>query len=273
MTEIRLERVSHVYRDGGVRALDEVDLAIARGEAVALVGENGSGKTTLVQHLNGLLRPTTGRVVIDGLDAAKRTVAQLAARVGLAFQDPHRQLFAGRVRAEVEFGPRNLGMRGSRLAAAADAALAAVGLSDRGATNPYDLGLSERKLLAIASVLAMQTDAVVLDEPTAGQDLPGVERVRSVVTTLRDAGRTLVAISHDMEFVAEHFDRVVVMRGGRIALDGSAEIVFGRGSWVTLAESGIEPPAAARLGDELGLGSTPTDAALTAALARRSAAQ
>ncbi|HEX2884387.1 MAG TPA: ABC transporter ATP-binding protein, partial [Candidatus Limnocylindria bacterium] len=109
MAELRVKGLVHVYRESGVRALDGVDLRVAPAERVALIGQNGSGKTTLVRHLNGLLRPTEGRVTVDGTDAARLTVAQLAARVGLVVQDPDRQVFAGSVRAEVEFGPRNLG--------------------------------------------------------------------------------------------------------------------------------------------------------------------
>ena len=183
--ELRLESVSHVYQQGEVRALDEVSLTIGPGEVVALVGQNGSGKTTLVRHLNGLLRPTTGRVLVDGQDAAVRTVAQLARDVGLVFQDPDRQIFAGSVRSEIEFGPRNIGLRGDELRAAVDDAMAAVGLAEAARTNPYDLGASRRKLLALASVLAMRTPVLVLDEPTTGQDVAGVERVRHALGEAR----------------------------------------------------------------------------------------
>jgi energy-coupling factor transport system ATP-binding protein len=267
VTELRVERVVHIYSQGRVRALDGVDVAIAAGERVALVGQNGSGKTTLVRHLNGLLRPTEGRVTVDGTDAASLTVAQLAARVGLVFQDPDRQIFAGSVRAEVEFGPRNLGRSGDELHAAVSDALAATGLSGEEGTNPYDLGGSRRKLLALASVLAMRTPVLVLDEPTTGQDARGVERVRSVVESVAAEGRTVIAISPDMRFVADSFDRVVVMRDGRIILDGTPAAVFGRESWEALRLTYLEPPLAAIVGDRLGLGSTPTDGSLIEALA------
>ncbi|HEX6128762.1 MAG TPA: ABC transporter ATP-binding protein, partial [Candidatus Limnocylindria bacterium] len=179
--ELRLDGVTHVYPASGVTALEDVTLVLPPGQRVALVGQNGSGKTTLVRHLNGLLRPTSGRVLVGGQDAAERTVAQLARQVGLVFQDPSRQIFAGSVRAEVEFGPRNLGLRGAELQAAVDEALAQVGLAGEARANPYDLGESRRKLLALASVLAMDTPVLVLDEPTTGQDLRGVEIVRGVV--------------------------------------------------------------------------------------------
>ena len=266
MVELRAEGLVHVYREGGVRALDGVELRIAPGERVALIGQNGSGKTTLVRHLNGLLRPTGGRVTVDGSDAASLTVAQLASRVGLVFQDPDRQVFAGSVRAEVEFGPRNLGCSGTELAAAVGEALAATGLAGEERTNPYDLGQSRRKLLSLASVLAMRTPVLVLDEPTTGQDLRGVERVRAIVDEAVRVGRTVVAISHDMRFVAETFDRVVVMRAGRIILDGSPAEVFAADAWEALGSTYLEPPLASVIGDRLGVGSTPTDASLVAAL-------
>jgi energy-coupling factor transport system ATP-binding protein len=255
----------HVYA-GETRALDGVDLTIARGERVAIVGQNGSGKSTLVRHFNGLLRPTQGNVFVDGVDASERRVAHLAAIVGLAFQDPDRQIFAGKVRAEVAFGPRNLGMSGETLAAAVSDALTRTGLDRDADANPYDLGYSRRKLLALASILAMGTPVVILDEPTTGQDARGIERVHRVVADLAAAGRTVVAISHDMRFVAEAFERVVVMREGRIVLDDSPAQVFAVPAWPTLASTFLEPPLAARIGARLGLGSTPTDDALLAAL-------
>lgn len=268
MPDLALESVVHVYERGAVRALDGVSLRFSAGERVALIGQNGSGKTTLVRHLNGLLRPTSGRVLLDGRDAAPVRVAELARSVGLVFQDPDRQIFAGSVAAEVEFGPRNLGMRGGELRGAVDKALAAVGLSDEGRTNPYDLGASRRKLLALASILAMQTPVLVLDEPTTGQDQRGVATVRGVMEAAHADGRTVIAISHDMEFVAASFDRVVVMSAGRIVGDGPPASVFAEGSWKMLRSTYLEPPLAARVGERLGLGSTPTDESLVSALGR-----
>lgn len=262
---IQVEGLVHVY-EGGTRALDGVDLHVERGQRVVIIGQNGSGKTTLVRHFNGLLRPTDGRVIVDGKDANGRRVAALASIVGLAFQDPDRQIFAGRVRAEVEFGPRNLGRRGAELARVVEGALLATGLEGEANTNPYDLGYSRRKLLALASILAMETPVVVLDEPTTGQDAHGIERVQAIVASLVEAGRTVVAISHDMRFVAESFDRVVVMRAGRVVLDGSPAEVFAETSWPTLASTYLEPPLAARVGARLGLGATPTEASLVEAL-------
>jgi len=189
--------------------------------------------------------------------------------VGLAFQDPDRQIFRGNVRSEVEFGPRNLGIRGARLDAAVNAALAEVGLDGGTGTNPYDLGVSRRKLLALASVQAMGTPVLVLDEPTTGQDLRGVETVRRLIGKAHAEGRTVIAISHDMEFVAETFDRVVVLRGGRVILDAPPGSAFAEASWEALRSTYLEPPLPAVLGSQLGLGETATDGALLAALTAR----
>jgi energy-coupling factor transport system ATP-binding protein len=270
MTDLALEGVSYRYSGGGMLALDGIDLRIAAGERVALVGQNGSGKTTLVRHLNGLLRPTIGRILHDGTDVARRSVAILARSVGLVFQDPDRQIFAGSVRAEVEFGPRNLGIHGPELQAAVEEALAAVGLEAESRTNPYDLGTSRRKLLAIASVQAMRTPVLVLDEPTTGQDLRGVAIVRRIVDEAHAAGRTVIAISHDMGFVADAFDRVVVLRAGQVVLDGTPASVFAEPSWEALRSTYLEPPLPAVIGARLGLGATPTDGALLAALSSTS---
>jgi energy-coupling factor transport system ATP-binding protein len=266
---IQVEALVHIYPDG-TRAVDGLDLSIAPGERVAIVGQNGSGKSTLVRHFNGLLRATEGRVLVDGSDAAGRRVAELARTVGLAFQDPDRQIFAGNVRSEVTFGPRNIGLRGSDLEEAVDRAVAMAGLAGDAATNPYDLGFSRRKLLALASVIAMGTPIVILDEPTTGQDAVGVARVQTIVAELSTAGRTVIAVSHDMRFVAESFERVVVMREGQIILDGTPAEAFAETAWPTIASTYLEPPLAARVGARLGLGSTPTEAALVTALAGRS---
>jgi energy-coupling factor transport system ATP-binding protein len=268
MTHLVLEGVGFVYPDG-TRALSEVDLAIAPGEVVAIIGQNGSGKSTLVRHLDGLLRPTEGRVLHDGTDVVRVRVATLAAAVGIAFQNPDRQIFAGRVRAEVEFGPRILGRSPSEATRAATRALEAVGLADLADVNPYDLGFSRRKLLALASVLAMETPVVVLDEPTTGQDARGIARVQAIVEELAASERTVIAISHDMRFVAESFERVIVMRSGRVVLDGSPAHVFAEDAWPTLASTYLEAPLAARVGARLGLGATPTEASLVKALAAR----
>ncbi|HET6380302.1 MAG TPA: ABC transporter ATP-binding protein [candidate division Zixibacteria bacterium] len=271
---IDLDGVTYTYptRDGAVRALEGVTLTIGPGERVAVVGQNGSGKSTLVRHLNGLLRPTGGEVCFDDRPTRRRSVADLARVVGLVFQDPDRQIFAGTVRAEVEFGPRNLGLRGPALRAVVEQALTTVGLAGDDRTNPYDLGGSRRKLLALASVLAMRTPVLVLDEPTTGQDPRGVATVRHVIDEASAAGRTVIAISHDMEFVAGNFARVIVLRQGRVVADGPPASVFAPDAWPTLRSTYLEPPLAAILGERLGLATpTPTDETLFTALGGRPA--
>jgi len=204
---ISMDAVSHRYPDGTL-ALDGVTARIARGEAVAVTGPTGSGKSTLIRHLNGLLRPTTGRVLLEGVDVRGLRVAQLARRVGIAFQEPDRQLFCRSVRAEVAFGARE----GASVAASLDV-LGLAAVADR---HPYDLGYSRRKLVAIAAVLAMDTPVVVLDEPTTGQDRAGVERLVGLMGSLRERGRTLVVVSHDQRFVRTTCDRVLRLDGGRL---------------------------------------------------------
>lgn len=266
MTDLRAEGLAHVYRDGDVRALDGVDLFVRAGERVAIVGQNGSGKSTLVRHFNGLLRPTAGRVSVGGRDAAGLRVAQLARLVGLAFQDPDRQIFSSTVQGEVEFGPRNLGWAPAERRTAVAESLAAVGLDTDPAMNPYDLGAARRKLLAIASVLAMHTPVLVFDEPTTGQDVRGVAAVRGVIERVAEEGRTVIAITHDMRFAAENFGRVVVMRAGRIVLDGPPSEVFAETAWPVLASTYLEPPLPAVVGARLGFDRTATEESLVEAL-------
>ena len=270
MTDISCSALSFEY-PGGVRALDGLDLKIPAGSRVAIVGQNGSGKTTLVRHFNGLLRPTEGRVLVDDMDTTTTRIARLAALVGLAFQDPDRQIFSGSVEAEVAFGARNVGLRRAELEASVSEALSAVGLDRERKTNPYDLGYSRRKLLTIASVLAMRTPIVVLDEPTTGQDARGVRTIESIVERLAADGRTVIAISHDMRFVSKSFNRIVVMRTGRIILDGTPAEVFSEPRWPVLRSTNLEPTYAAVVGAQMGLGVTPTDKAVVDALVARSA--
>lgn len=204
---LSLEAVSYRYPDG-TPGLDGVSLAVGAGEAVAIVGPTGSGKSTLARHLNGLLRPAAGRVLLDGADIRGQRVANLARRVGIAFQEPDRQLFRRTVAAEVAFGAREPG--------AVDDALALTGLASVRDRHPYDLGYSRRKLVAIAAVLAMRTAVVVLDEPTTGQDRAGIECLAALMARLRAEGRTVVAVSHDPAFVSRTCDREVRLAAGRV---------------------------------------------------------
>lgn len=267
-TAIEVRGLVHRY-PGGIEALRGVDLKVAPGEALAIIGQNGSGKTTLVKHLNGLLRPDLGAVMVGGRDVAGEAVSTLARTVGFVFQNPDDQLFNRSVEREVAFGPRNLGLDPATSAVLVDQALELTGLGDVRAVNPYDLGLSIRKLVALASVLAMEPSVLVLDEPTTSQDWPGVARVGAITDAYRRAGRTVIAITHDMEFAARHFSRVVVMRDGEVVADGSPLDVFAPSQQDLLASTGLVLPPAARIGARLGLGATPTEASLVEALAAR----
>jgi energy-coupling factor transport system ATP-binding protein len=267
VTELRVEDLVFDYPDG-TRALDGIDLLVPAASSLAIVGANGSGKTTLARHLDGLLRPTSGRVLLDGRDTSSLRVAQLSRLVGLCFQQPDRQIFGRTVRDELEFGPRRLGLGDEEAFARAKAALTSVGLGDDLGRHPGDLGPAERKLLAIAAVLAMETPIVVLDEPTSGLDAHGVDRIASLLAELVSSGRTVVTISHDLRFVAETAARVVVLARGRIVLDGTPAAVFAESSWPVLCAAGLEPPLAAVVGARLGLGPTPTAGALASALPR-----
>ncbi len=264
---VEIRGLVHRY-PGGVEAVRGVDLSIAPGESVAIVGQNGSGKTTLVKHLDGLLRPHAGSVAVGGRDIGGLPVSEIARTVGFVFQHPDEQLFNRSVEREVGFGPRNLRLGPAMTATVVERALGLTGLDDVRAVNPYDLGLSVRKLVALASVLAMEPAVLVLDEPTTGQDGPGVARVGAIVDAYRAIGRTVIAISHDMEFAARHFGRVVVVRDGLVVADGPPGDVFAPERAELLASTGLEPPPAARIGARLGLGAPPPPAALVEALGR-----
>mgnify|MGYP000848872129 FL=1 len=253
-TAVRFESVRYRY-PGGIEALRGVSLAVDTGERVAIVGENGAGKTTLVRHLNGIFRPTEGSVYVGETSTHGQTIAQLAAQVGYVFQNPDEQLFARTVQAHVEFGPRNLGLTPDEAAARAASALATVQLTAEAGAHPHHLSLSERKRVALAGVLAMRTPVVVLDEPTTGQDARGVEMIAGVVESLTAEGRTIIAITHDMDFCAEHFDRVIVMAAGEILADGHPREVFAQAD--ALARAAIEPPQLFRLAARLGWRSGP----------------
>jgi energy-coupling factor transport system ATP-binding protein len=266
-TGVSIRGLVHRYR-GGVEALRGVDLDVAPGEAVAIVGQNGSGKTTLVKHLNGLLRPDSGTVRIGERDVSAARVHELAATVGFVFQNPDDQLFNRSVEREMRFGPRNIGLPAADIDALVGQALEAIGLTGQRSENPYDLNVSSRKLVALGSVLAMDPAVIVLDEPTTGQDGPGVARVGAIVDALGAAGRTVLAITHDMEFAAAHFSRVVVMRGGEIIAQGPPGEIFAARNADLLATTGLTPPPAARIAARLGLDEVPPDAETLLSLLR-----
>ncbi len=261
--KVRVEDVSFAYPEGAL-ALTAVSVAIESGQAVAIVGENGAGKTTLAKHINGLLRASRGRVWVGDWIVADHSVAQMAARVGYMFQNPDEQLFANRVWDEVAFGPRNLGVQPAEVERAVDAALSIVGLEAEPARNPYDLQPMARRMLTLASVLAMNTPILILDEPTTGLDAGGQVRIGAIVEDLRRRRKTIIAVSHDIDFCAEHFERVLVMSSGQVLADGPTEQVLSQPAM--LAQASVEPPQIVQLSQGIGLRAAPrsVDAFLSA---------
>jgi energy-coupling factor transport system ATP-binding protein len=247
---ITIESLSYSY-PSGVEALRDVSLAIGPGESVGLIGQNGAGKTTLARHLNGLLKPASGSVRIGELDTRHTSVAQLARRVGYVFQHPEHQIFKRRVRDEIAVGPRNLGFDHDRIEELVASALESCGIAGLADQHPHDLMPALRKRVTIASVLAMDTPIVVLDEPTTGQDAPGVALIGAIIERLTASGRTVITISHDIDFCADHCRRLVVLGQGRVLLDGPPAVVFDRPD--VLAQTAVEPPQLARLARRLGL--------------------
>lgn len=238
----------------GVEVLRGITLTVTPG-SVAIIGQNGAGKSTFVRLLNGLLKPTGGEVLVDGVSTRSTTVATMARKVGLVFQNPTDQLFKSRVLDEVMFGPLNLGLSPEEARRRAEAALERVGLTGVEQQNPYDLGLAERKLVTIAGVLAMDTPVVILDEPTIAQDVTGVRQIGEIVTWLQAQGRTVITITHDMDFVARYFQRVLVFQDGQVLADGTAQEIFSRPD--LLRRAGLEPPPITLLGQGLGLPDPP----------------
>lgn len=192
--------------------------------STAIVGENGAGKTTLVKLLKGLLSPQKGDILYGRENIKEKTVASLAKEVGYVFQNPDDQIFQSNVLQEVMFGPKNLGMKNAE--EMANEALEMVGLSHQAQANPYDLSLQERKMIAIASVIAMDPKVMILDEPTIAQDSVGKDRIANIIKVLRAKGKCVIAILHDMDFVLENFERVMVLFHGKILAEGEAEEVF-----------------------------------------------
>lgn len=252
--DICVDSLSFTY-PSGIEALRQVSLQIAAGESLALIGQNGAGKTTLVKHFNGLLKPTAGLVQIAGQDTRQSSVAQLARQVGYVFQNPDDQLFKPSVLAEVKFGPQNLGWDTRRVEDYAQAALRMVELSQAAGRHPYDLSPGERKRVALAAVLAMDTPVIILDEPTTGQDYAGVRLVGQIVDSLIAQEKTVITITHDIDFCAEHFERVVVMAGGRVLIEGPSQVVLSQAE--ILAQTYVEPPQLIRLASRLGMEWTP----------------
>lgn len=223
---VQVENVTHVYSRGNVTALDDVSVTINRGEIVGLIGQNGSGKTTLVKHLNSLLKPTSGRVLIDGEDTEKQSVQAMSAKVGYVYQNPNHQLFARTVQDELEFGPRNLKVDEAEIEARREEAIEFFGLEEMRDLHPYRIGFPLRKLVGMASIFTMRPDIFILDEPTTGQDNITTQRVYKLIHRLRENGHTVICVAHDMILLAEVVDRLLVMRDAHLIADDTPRKVF-----------------------------------------------
>ncbi|OIK25072.1 energy-coupling factor ABC transporter ATP-binding protein [Streptomyces malaysiense] len=246
---IRVDSLTFRYPTG-TTALDGVSFQVAAGERVAIVGANGAGKSTLARHLVGIERPASGTIEIDGRRTDGLGIAELARTVGFVFQNPDDQLHAASVVKEVGFGPRNLRFPPARRAELVESALRLTGLTQWRDTHPHHLSLGVRKRVALASVLAMDTPVVVLDEPTTGQDHASVVLLGNLVDGLAADGRTVLTVTHDMDFCVEHFDRVIVLAGGRIAWDGP--VAHWPAYVADAADGSLELPQMTRLGHRLG---------------------
>ena len=246
---IQLEQIHFAY-PSGVQALNGITMAIRPGETIGLVGENGSGKSTLARHLNGLLRPNAGRVLVGDWLTTEHSPAQLARRVAYVFQNPDEQLFRRRVWDEVAFGPQNLGYSTNEVREQVEQALALLALEDLSNINPRDLGYSSRRRVAVASAVAMNTPVLVFDEPTAGLDHGELAGLGQAITWFHQRGKTAMLISHDLDFLAENVKRLVLMRQGKVVLDASAAEFFGQKG--LLEHAGLVPPQMVRLSQSLG---------------------
>ena len=224
---IEIQNVSYAYEDAAAKALNNVSLTINDGEFVAVVGHNGSGKSTLAKHLNALLLPTEGKVLVDGMDTADEAdTLSIRQRVGMVFQNPDNQLVTTIVEEDVAFGPENIGVPGTEIRARVDRALAAVGMEKYAHSAPNMLSGGQKQRIAIAGMLAMQPKVLVLDEATAMLDPIGRQEVLSTIHRLnREKGITVILITHHMN-EAEDADRVIVMDDGKVAMDGTPKEVF-----------------------------------------------
>lgn len=246
-----VEFVDVWFRHRGSReyVLKGVNLRIEEGELVAVIGANGAGKTTLIKHLNGLLKPTRGRVVVFGRDTRGESVASLSRLVGIVFQNPHHQLFSETVLDEVMFGLKNFGLENAR--EVAEEALSDFGLYEARDRPPLTLSGGEKKRLCFASVLAWSPRLVVFDEPTVGQDLENKSRLVELAKNLTERGRTVVVVSHDVEFLWSLRPRVIVLHSGRVLADSSFDEVFMDPG--LLEKAGLRQPQLAELSSTLGL--------------------
>ncbi|MCD8195607.1 MAG: energy-coupling factor transporter ATPase [Lachnospiraceae bacterium] len=253
---IKVEHLNYVYSSGTayeIHALKDVSMEIPDGQFVGLIGHTGSGKSTLVQHLNGLIRATEGKIYFDGQDiyAEDFKMRELRSKVGLVFQYPEHQLFEIDVLSDVCFGPKNLGFSQEEAEKKAREALRMVGMGEEyEKASPFELSGGQKRRVAIAGVLAMEPRVLILDEPTAGLDPRGRDEILDQISYLqKERGITVVLVSHSMEDVARYVDRIVVMNQGSVRFDGTPKEVFRH--WRELEEIGLAAPQVTYLMQEL----------------------
>lgn len=246
---LEVDKLSHRYATG-LQALDDVSFGIKRGEFVAVLGQNGSGKTTLVKHLNGLLRSTAGSLFVEGKDSSKMSVLELGGTVGYVFQNPDHQIFSDTIREEVAFGLKKRHLTEADIDERVKEALHAVGLDGREEDDPFSLTKGQRQRVAVASVLAVRPDVLILDEPTTGLDYREQRSMMALVKQLNEAGSTIVIVTHAMWVVCEYAHRALVMKDGRLVEDGTVREVFR--DEAALTEMSLQAPPIVSLGNQLG---------------------
>ncbi len=247
---IRVDNISFAYSNA-VSVLQNISFEVAKGECLALTGHNGSGKSTLVKHLNGLLKPSAGNIWLEDTDCITAKTVELASKVALLFQNPDDQICKRTVWDEVAFGPKNLGYSTQKIAALVEGALELFELNQYKKKNPHDFGYSERKRVMMASIVAMDTPILVFDEPTAGLDPYEISLLTATLKRLQSENKTIITISHDMDFVAENFSRVISLDNGRKVFDGITKDLFKKQK--TMTDCGLQPPQVMQLCSKLTL--------------------
>ena len=249
---LEIQKLNHIYSAGTPFehvALKDVSFAVERGEFIGVIGHTGSGKSTLMQHMNGLLKPTSGKVLLDGVDiwSDKKLTRQSRFRVGLVFQYPEYQLFEETVYKDIAFGPKNMGLSDEEIDRRVREAAGFVGLTEEQLNvSPFDLSGGQKRRVAIAGVIAMEPEVLILDEPTAGLDPEGREGVLNNIEAYRKAkNATIMMVSHSMSDVARLADRLLVMSGAHLAMDGTPEEVFERAQ--ELLDMGLDIPEVTRV--------------------------
>lgn len=245
---IVMKDLHHIYPDG-TEALKGINLNIHEGEYVAIIGPNGSGKTTLTKHFDGILKPTSGTVTVKGKDVKESRISELAGEVGYCFQNPDHQLFCQTVEDEVKFAPKALEISEREIKKRANHALKLVGLEKLRNEHPFFLGKGQRQRLAFASVMTLEPNIFIVDEPTTGQDDKMSKEIMSLLDDLNDKGHTIIVITHNMRLVCEHVSRVIVMLDGKVIADGSVSEIFEREKILNKAQ--LQKPQIMRLAQTL----------------------